>query len=373
MQSRDNTPQQPLGVIPGSLAALVLGGLTIGGLLPGVIWKLVTILLSGMVWWEVSRNLHARMPRRAWIGYQVLCYAGVFLVPLLDPGELPRLELLVLKLTEVYLWALFIVNIYNIIYKNRPKMRKKIVAGNWKMNTLPAEGVELAKGVVAGRGEVCSCVNFIVCPPFTHLSMVAEALKGSDIELGAQNCAAEAKGAYTGEVAASMIAALGCKYVILGHSERRQYYGETSETLNKKMEQAYANGLTPIYCVGENLAEREAGKHFDVVKAQIEEVVYHLTEEQFKNLVIAYEPVWAIGTGKTATADQAQEIHAYIRQVLAAKFGAAAAECPILYGGSCKPSNAAEIFAKEDVDGGLIGGAALKAEDFLAIGKGFQK
>ncbi len=152
-------------------------------------------------------------------------------------------------------------------------MRKKIVAGNWKMNTLPAEGVELAKGVAAGRGEVCKCVDFIVCPPFTHLSTVAEALKGSDIALGAQNCAAEEKGAYTGEVAASMIAALGCKYVILGHSERRQYYGETSETLNKKMTQVYANGLTPIYCVGENLDEREAGKHFDVVKKQIEEVV----------------------------------------------------------------------------------------------------
>ena len=144
-------------------------------------------------------------------------------------------------------------------------MRKKIVAGNWKMNTLPAEGVELAKGIAAGRGEVCSCVNFIVCPPFTHLSQVAEALKGSDIALGAQDCATEAKGAYTGEIAASMIAALGCKYVILGHSERRQYYGETSATLNKKMAQAYANGLTPIYCVGENLEEREAGKHFDVV------------------------------------------------------------------------------------------------------------
>ncbi|OKY82620.1 MAG: triose-phosphate isomerase [Alistipes sp. 56_11] len=252
-------------------------------------------------------------------------------------------------------------------------MRKKIVAGNWKMNPLPAEGVELAKNVVAGRGEVCSCVNFIVCPPFTHLSQVIDAVKGSDIAVGAQNCAAEAKGAYTGEVAASMIAALGCEYVILGHSERRQYYGETSETLNKKMAQAYANGLKPIYCVGENLAEREAGKHFDVVKAQIEEVVFNLTPEQFSQLVIAYEPVWAIGTGKTATADQAEEIHAYIRKVLAEKFGAAAAECPILYGGSCKPSNAAEIFAKEDVDGGLIGGAALKAEDFLAIGKGFQK
>ena len=161
--------------------------------------------------------------------------------------------------------------------------------------------------------------------------------------------------------------------MILGHSERRQYYGETSETLNKKMAQAYANGLVPIYCVGENLEEREAGKHFDVVKAQIEEVVYNLTAEQYKELVIAYEPVWAIGTGKTATAEQAQEIHAYIREVLAAKFGAAAQETAILYGGSCKPSNAAEIFAKEDVDGGLIGGAALKAEDFLAIGKGFSK
>ena len=260
-----------------------------------------------------------------------------------------------------------------IHYKTFRKMRKKIVAGNWKMNTLPAEGVELAKGVVAGRGEVCSCVNFIVCPPFTHLAMVAEALKGSDVALGAQDCATEAKGAYTGEIAASMIAALGCKYVILGHSERRQYYGEASATLNKKMAQAYANGLIPIYCVGENLDEREAGKHFDVVKAQIEEVVYNLTEEQYKNLVIAYERVWAIGMGKPASAEQAQEIHAYIRQVLAAKFGAAAQETAILYGGSCKPSNAAEIFAKEDVDGGLIGGAALKAEDFLAIGKGFSK
>ena len=249
--------------------------------------------------------------------------------------------------------------------------RKKIVAGNWKMNTLPAEGVELAKSVVAGRGEVCECVNFIVCPPFTHLAQVIEQVKGSDIAVGAQACATEAKGAYTGEVAASMIAALGCKYVILGHSERRQYYGETSESLNKKMAQAYANGLTPIYCVGENLEEREAGNHFAVCKAQIEEVVYNLTEEQFASLVIAYEPVWAIGPGKTATAEQAQEIHAYIREVLRAKFGAAAEECPILYGGSCKPSNAAEIFAKEDVDGGLIGGAALKAEDFLAIGKGF--
>ena len=250
-------------------------------------------------------------------------------------------------------------------------MRKKIVAGNWKMNTLPTEGVELAKGVAAGRAEVCDCVNIIVCPPFTHLQSVIETLKGANVAVGAQDCATESKGAYTGEVSAQMIAALGCEYVILGHSERRQYYGETSETLNKKMECAFENNLKPIYCVGENLEEREAGRHFEVVKAQIEEVVFNLTAEQFAQLVIAYEPVWAIGTGKTATAEQAEEIHAYIREVLRSKFGAAADECSILYGGSCKPSNAGEIFSKENVDGGLIGGAALKAEDFLAIGKAF--
>ncbi len=251
-------------------------------------------------------------------------------------------------------------------------MRKKIVAGNWKMNTLPSEGVELAKGVAAGKESVCSCVSFIVCPPFTHIASVVEALAGSGIAVGAQNCAAETKGAYTGEVAASMIAALGCEYVILGHSERREYYGETSETLNKKIAQVYANGLTPIYCVGEVKEERENGTYFDVVKAQIEEVVFNLTEEQFATLVIAYEPVWAIGTGLTASAEQAEEIHAYIREVLASKFGAAADSTAILYGGSCKPSNAEEIFAKPNVDGGLIGGAALVAEDFLGIGKGFK-
>ena len=250
-------------------------------------------------------------------------------------------------------------------------MRKKIVAGNWKMNTLPSEGVELAKGVASGKGEVCDCVQLIVCPPFTHLTSVIESLKESGVAVGAQDCATEVKGAYTGEVSAQMIAALGCEYVILGHSERRQYYGETSATLNKKMERAFENNLKPIYCVGENLEEREAERHFDVVKAQIEEVVFNLSEEQFAKLVIAYEPVWAIGTGKTATAEQAEEIHAYIREVLRSKFGAAADECSILYGGSCKPSNAKEIFSKENVDGGLIGGAALKAEEFLAIGKAF--
>ena len=170
------------------------------------------------------------------------------------------------------------------------------------MNTTPVEGVELAKAVAAGKGEVCPCVDFIVAPPFTHLSEVVKATRGTGIAVSAQNCADEAKGAYTGEVSAAMIASLGVEYVILGHSERRQYYGETSATLNKKMALALANGLRPIYCVGENLAEREAGKHLDVVTAQIEEVVYNLTPEQFANVIVAYEPVWAIGTGKTATA-----------------------------------------------------------------------
>ena len=180
-------------------------------------------------------------------------------------------------------------------------MRKKIVAGNWKMNTLPAEGVELAKTVAARRHETDSSVELIVCPPFTHLSEVVKATRGKGVAVGAQNCAAEEKGAYTGEVSAAMLAALGVEYVILGHSERREYYGETSATLNRKLAMAYANNLIPIYCVGEKLEEREAGRHFDIVGAQLREVVYNLTPEQFTSLVVAYEPVWAIGTGKTAT------------------------------------------------------------------------
>ncbi len=252
-------------------------------------------------------------------------------------------------------------------------MRQKIVAGNWKMNTTPAEGVGLLKGVAELKKEVCACVRLIVAPPYTHLCPVAEAAKGTGIALSSQDCATEAKGAYTGEVSASMIASLGVEYVILGHSERRQYYGETSDTLNKKMAQAFSNDLAPIYCVGEKLEERETNRHFDVVRAQLEEVIFNLTSEQFSKVVIAYEPVWAIGTGKTATSDQAQEMHAFIRKVLAEKFGDAAQETSILYGGSCKPSNAAELFAKPDVDGGLIGGASLVAEDFIAIAKSFAK
>ena len=239
------------------------------------------------------------------------------------------------------------------------------------MNTTPAHGVELAKAVAEGKKGVDDSVQFIVCPPFTHLSEVVKVTRGTGVAVGAQNCATEAKGAYTGEISAEMIASLGVEYVLLGHSERREYYGETSETLNKKMVQAYTNNLIPIYCIGEKLDEREAGRQNDVVRAQIEEVVYGLSPEQFEKLIIAYEPVWAIGTGKTATSDQAEEIHAYIREVLAKKFGQAAEKTVILYGGSANPGNAKDLFSKPNVDGGLIGGAALKADDFITIGKSF--
>jgi len=247
-------------------------------------------------------------------------------------------------------------------------MRKKIVAGNWKMNTTVTEGVELAKDIVAKVNEISKGVSLIVAPPFTHLVPVAEVLKGSPVALSAQNCADQPKGAFTGEVSAAMLKAAGCAYTILGHSERREYYGETSEKLIKKMALAFENGLKVIYCVGEKLPEREMGNHFDVVSVQVSEVLFGLTPEQMKNVVIAYEPVWAIGTGVTATSEQAQEIHAFIRETLRAHFGEKVSEdTTILYGGSCKPSNAKELFACPDIDGGLIGGASLKADDFIAI------
>jgi triosephosphate isomerase len=251
-------------------------------------------------------------------------------------------------------------------------MRKKIVAGNWKMNTTVPEGVELAKAVVAASGEVTADVKLIIATPFTHLYPIADVIKGTRVALSAENCADKEKGAYTGEVSAAMLASVGCQYTILGHSERRQYYGETDEKLIEKTRLALANGLDVILCVGENLEEREAGRHFDVCETQIKNVLYNFTEEDMKHIVVAYEPVWAIGTGKTATAEQAEEIHAFIRKTIAAKFGAAVAEdTTILYGGSCKPSNAQELFAQKDIDGGLIGGAALKAADFIGIAVSF--
>lgn len=251
-------------------------------------------------------------------------------------------------------------------------MRQNIVAGNWKMNTIKPEGVELASEVAKAAANLSNGVKLIVAPPFTHLCAVNKALKGSGVELSAQNCADHIKGAYTGEVSVDMIKAVGCQWVILGHSERRQYYGETDAKLVEKVKLALEAGVKVILCVGENLEEREAGKHFDVCKEQTENVLYNFTAEDMANIVIAYEPVWAIGTGKTATADQAQEIHAYIRKVVADKFGAEVAnEMSILYGGSCKPSNAKELFSQPDIDGGLIGGAALKAEDFINIALAF--
>ena len=251
-------------------------------------------------------------------------------------------------------------------------MRKKIVAGNWKMNTTVPEGVELAKDVVAASGEVPADVKLIIATPFTHLYPIAEVVAGTRVGLSAENCADKEKGAYTGEISAAMLASVGCQYTILGHSERRQYYGETDEKLIEKTRLALANGLDVILCVGENLDEREAGRHFDVCESQIKNVLYNFTDEDMKHIIVAYEPVWAIGTGKTATAEQAEEIHAFIRKTIAAKFGAQVAEdTTILYGGSCKPSNAPELFAQKDIDGGLIGGAALKAADFIGIAVSF--
>ena len=251
-------------------------------------------------------------------------------------------------------------------------MRKYIVAGNWKMNTTVPEGVELAKAVLAKSAEVPAGIGLIVATPFTHLCPVAGVVNGTRVELSAENCADKEKGAYTGEVSAAMIASTGAQWTILGHSERRQYYGETDEKLVEKVKLALVNGLKVILCVGENLDEREAGRHFEVVKTQIENVLFQFSAEEMASIVVAYEPVWAIGTGKTATAEQAEEIHACIRQILAGHFGAQVAEdTTILYGGSCKPSNAKELFAQKDIDGGLIGGAALKADDFIGIALSF--
>jgi triosephosphate isomerase len=248
-------------------------------------------------------------------------------------------------------------------------MRKKIVAGNWKCNTTVSEGVALAKQVsdlVAERGA--KEVVVVLGTPFTHLTSVVAAIDQSRVSVAAQNCAAEPKGAYTGEVSVSMIQSAGAKFVIIGHSERREYYHETSETLNKKVALALAQGLTPIYCCGEALQIREAGTENAFVQNQLIETIFNLSAEDFGKIVIAYEPIWAIGTGRTASSQQAQDMLAFIRQLIAEKYNQTIAdECSILYGGSCSASNAKELFGQSDIDGGLIGGASLKAEDFLAI------
>jgi len=262
----------------------------------------------------------------------------------------------------------------NPLNKEKVIMRKKIVAGNWKMNMNLQDGIALAKELNETlKADKPNC-SVVICTPFIHLASIAQFLDQDIIGLGAENCADKEKGAFTGEVSAEMVKSTGAQYVILGHSERREYYKETPEILKEKVLLAQKNGLKVIFCIGESLAEREAGKQNEVVKAELEGSVFNLSEEDFRKIVIAYEPIWAIGTGKTATAEQAEEIHAYIRSIIAEKYGNAVAEdTTILYGGSCKASNAPELFAKPDIDGGLIGGASLKCADFKGIIDAWKK
>ena len=236
------------------------------------------------------------------------------------------------------------------------------------MNKNLQEGVALATELnEVLKAEKANC-DVVICTPFIHLATVSGIIDHNVLGLGAENCADKASGAFTGEVSAEMVKSTGAEYVILGHSERRDYYHETPEILKEKVDLALANGLKVIFCIGESLAQREANEQNAVVKAELEGSVFHLSAEEFANIVIAYEPIWAIGTGKTATSDQAEEIHAYIRSIIAGKYGQTVADSTsILYGGSCKASNAPELFAKPDIDGGLIGGASLKVADFKGI------
>jgi triosephosphate isomerase (TIM) len=249
-------------------------------------------------------------------------------------------------------------------------MRKKIVAGNWKMNTGLHDGLELASNVNKLSEKKTSDAIVIIAPPFTHLSEVKKLL--SNVKLSAQNCASVENGAFTGEISVDMLKSVGAEYVIIGHSERRTYYNETNSLLVKKVNLILSRNLNPIFCIGEVLSEREAGIHFEVVKTQLRDGLFHLNKDAFAKVVIAYEPVWAIGTGVTASPQQAQEMHKYIRDQIFEMYGSTVAEnTTLLYGGSCKGSNAKELFTNPDVDGGLIGGASLKAEEFLQIVNAF--
>jgi triosephosphate isomerase (TIM) len=248
-------------------------------------------------------------------------------------------------------------------------LRRKVIAGNWKMNKTAADGVALTKDIVAEIGREAT-VDIVLCPPFTALESVAHALEGQSIKLGAQNMHSEKSGAYTGETSAEMLRALFVTHVILGHSERRTYFTETDAFINKKVVAALANQLKPILCVGETLAEREAGSTLAVVQRHTEGGLAGVTAEQITSVIIAYEPVWAIGTGKVATTAQAQEVHAFIRDLLTKLYGAPLAQkVRILYGGSMKPANAAELLSQKDIDGGLIGGASLEARSFIDLVK----
>ena len=264
--------------------------------------------------------------------------------------------------------------LYQLFNKKKSKMRKKIVAGNWKMNLNLQEGIALAKEInEAMTAEKPNC-DVVICTPFIHLASVAQVLNADLVGLGAENCADKEKGAFTGEVSAEMVKSTGAQYVILGHSERRQYYGETAEILKEKVQLALKHGLKVIFCCGETLEERESNRQNAVVKAELDGSVFNLTAEEWKNIVLACGPIWAIGTGKTATSDQAEEMLCYIRSIVAEKYGKEVAEeTSILYGGSCKASNAPELFSKPNIDGGLIGGASLKAADFKGIIDAWKK
>jgi triosephosphate isomerase (TIM) len=245
-------------------------------------------------------------------------------------------------------------------------MRRKIVAGNWKMNTALKDGLLLAEQVNALFEKEKSDVTVIIAPPFTHLSEVKKVL--TVVKLSAQNCAAEASGAFTGEISVDMIKSVGCEYAIIGHSERRTYFHEVDQLLVKKINLLLRGNIIPIFCLGEILNERQSGNHFNVVKSQLNGALFHLDEKDISRIIIAYEPVWAIGTGINASPSQAQEMHKFIRECIASKYnGRIADHISILYGGSCKGSNAKELFANPDVDGGLIGGASLKADEFIQI------
>lgn len=252
-------------------------------------------------------------------------------------------------------------------------MRSKIVAGNWKMNTTFQEAEDLLYEIadlLNERGK--GVADVIVCPPSLYLEMASDIGVENDFFVGAQNHNDHESGAYTGEISAAMISSMGITHVILGHSERRTYFAENDTIIRNKINLALKHGLVPIYCCGEVLAEREKSNHFEVVRSQVTEALFHLENDAFSKVIIAYEPVWAIGTGKTATPEQAQEMHAFIRGLIATRYGEnVAAETTILYGGSCNAKNAAELFSQPDVDGGLIGGASLKAEDFVTIVNSF--
>lgn len=253
-------------------------------------------------------------------------------------------------------------------------MRRNIVAGNWKMNKNFAEADDLINSIEETlRQYDTTDVDIIVCPPFPYLELVSDVSEDSNFFVGAQNVAKFDSGAYTGEVSASMLKSMAVDYCIVGHSERRKYFFETNQDIAQKIDLLLQQDITPIMCVGESLEEREAGKHFDVIRKQVEEGIFHLKAEDMQRCIIAYEPVWAIGTGKTATKEQAQEIHAFIRKLIVEKYNDdVAQEVSILYGGSCNPKNAQELFSMEDVDGGLIGGASLKANDFIQIACSFN-